>query len=273
MDIYVKTKDVKGQPYRDVQLYALMLHEIGHALGLGDHSASPADVMYFDGDYISFETVPKQISRRDLNTLFMLYKLVPDVIDIQLSQGVINNLIFHQIITTYPGENFKVETQRLIEDLKNDKTNVYNWIDLAINYAFNKQYSRSNYVLERILPLVYTNEDNQFIVYYNLALNYYRLRDYAVSSKYLKVAENIKEDKDTRTLDAFIDVKQNRLKEAKEKLIELNHEYPKDIEIALKLTEVYFKLKDNIDGKRTIENLVMNNPKAKRDIRVLKYNV
>lgn len=272
MDICLRKVNPKRQSYNKDQFYTVALHEIGHALGLGGHSADSNDIMYYTGDYIDETTIKKDITKRDMNTLNLLYRMVPDIIDKPLSSNEYGNLFYHEILTTYPGENFELETKRLLAELQKDRKNIIVWVDLAINYAFKKQYARSNYVLYNVLPLVETDVQNQHVILYNLAVNYYKMRDYQNSSKYLMMAENLKSDLDTQILGTFLDVRFGRLELAKKKLNILIQQYPENIEVALKLAEVYHIQKDRKMEKEVIDNLVKRNPKAARDRRVLKYN-
>ena len=272
MDVYLRKVDSKGQNYNKDQFYTVALHEIGHALGLGGHSSNSNDIMYYTGDYIDETTVKKDITKRDMNTLNLLYKMVPDIIDKPINLNEYNNLFYHEIITTYPGENFELETKRLLAQLQKDRKNIIVWVDLAINYAFKRQYARSNYVLYNVLPLVETDLQNQHVILYNLAVNYYKMRDYNNSYKYLAMAENLKSDIDTQILGTFLDVRFGRLELAKKKLKILIDQYPDNIEVALKLAEVYHIEKDKKMEKEVIDNLIKRNPKAARDRRVLKYN-
>ena len=271
MNIFIKSSDEYGNPFEEDKLYSLLLHEIGHALGLGGHSANKDDVMYHEGDYINRLTTIKEISKRDLNTLNLLYKMVPDVIDIPLSENMKNNLLYHEIITTFPGENFEIETQKLIRDLKKDKNNIVKWVDLAINYGIKRKYQKSNYILERILPLVEYNPDNQFVVYYNMSLNHYRMKDYSLARTYLRLAEYIKEDRETEILSAFINIKENKLEEARKKLLILHSKNPGDIEISIKLAEIYYKEKNKKECKKIVQETIKENSSAKRDRRLMKF--
>ena len=272
MNIYFRKYNPKGESYPSDLFYTVALHEIGHALGLGGHSADNNDIMFYTGDYIDETTVPKTITKRDMNTLNLLYRMVPDVIDKPLNPNEYSNLFYHEILTTYPGENFEIETKRLLAQLQKDRKNIIVWVDLAINYAFKKQYARSNYILYNVLPLVATDVQNQHVILYNLAVNYYKMKDYSNSFKFLSMAENLKSDLDTQILGTFLDVRFGRLDLAKKKLKILIDQYPDNIEVALKLAEVYHIQKDRKMEKEVIDNLIKRNPKAVRDRRVLKYH-
>jgi predicted Zn-dependent protease len=74
-NITVLVKDVPGaaafkKPY---QIKKLLLHEIGHALGLHGHSPNPEDVMFPAATPATFTT----LSKRDVNTIRVVYDLPP----------------------------------------------------------------------------------------------------------------------------------------------------------------------------------------------------
>lgn len=271
MDINLKNADLNGNQYNSDSLTELAQHEIGHALGLWGHSAYDGDVMAYHDDYINEYSTLKPLSHRDINTLMFVYNMIPDVIDEALSNEQMQDMYYHNILTTYPGVNFEFEVQRLLSQLRNDRRNIALWVDIAINYAYKKLYERSNYILNRVLPLTYSDIENEQVVLYNLAANYYKMRQYKTSEKYLVLATNIKDDLDTQILEAFLDFRLDRIDLAKAKLIQLNKVYPDHIEIALKLAEVYYKLQDRDKEKTVINNLLKNNPKAINDRRVRKY--
>ena len=272
MKVSLKKNDSHGNPYNLDQLYTLALHEIGHALGLGGHSAEYDDVMYHNGDYTNDDiNYRKGITERDLNTLRLLYRMIPDVIDTPIPESEYNNLFYHEVITAYPGENFEREIQRLLGELQNDRKNIITWVDLAINYAYKKQYAKSNFILDNALPLVSADLPNQQVVLYNLAANYYKLKDYEASSRHLGMAEHIKADFDTNLLSSFLDVRQGRLDIAQTKLETILQKYPDNIDVALKLAEVFHIKHDNKAEKQTIEDFLKRNPDAIKDRRIKKY--
>jgi hypothetical protein len=74
-DITVLVKDAPGassfkKPY---MIKKLLLHEIGHALGLHGHSPNPEDVMFSATTPAPFAT----LSKRDINTIRRVYDLPP----------------------------------------------------------------------------------------------------------------------------------------------------------------------------------------------------
>lgn len=271
MEISLKNVDKSGKEYTEEKLLTLAQHEIGHALGLWGHSADTNDIMYYSGDYVNADTYQKEITQRDINTLLLIYKMIPDVIDKPLTAEQYQTMFYHNVLTTYPGENFELEIQRLISQLRNDRQNIIVWVDLAINYAYKKQYPRSNYILNKVFPLVANDLRNQHVILYNLAANYYKMDEYERSERYLNHAINIQDDLDTQILESFLDLRLGRENLAREKLELLNKNYPDHIEIALKLATVYNMQKEQAKAKEVIEKLIKENPKALKDRRVQKY--
>ncbi len=271
MDVKLKRVDTAGNPYKDEQLISLAQHEIGHALGLFGHSANYNDTMYFERDTINPQTEYQGISTRDVNTLKALYNMIPDVVDVPLSPAEMKNMYFHNILTYYPGENFELDIQKTLSQIKNSQESVVLWVNLAIEYGYRGQYERSNYILTKLFPLITNDFGNQFVVLYNMAVNYYKMRNYTTAQKYLNAATNIDDDKDTQTLEAFLDYKFGRTELAKNKLILLNKAYPQDIEIALKLANVYYRLNDIEKENEVIDNIILNNASAMSDRRIAKY--
>ncbi len=64
--VELETKDANHN--QDVELKNVMLHEIGHAIGIRNHSQSAKDIMYFQ------ESSSRELSEADLATLKALYE-------------------------------------------------------------------------------------------------------------------------------------------------------------------------------------------------------
>ena len=58
---------------------------------------------------------------------------------------------------------------------------------------------------------------------------------------------------------------------AEKQLLSLYEENPENIEIALKLAEVYNITKKKSKEKKVLKALIKNNPNSLKDVRVLKY--
>ena len=68
--IYISIYDMNGKPMTKNQVYTIMLHEIGHALGLG-HSENPKSLMYEGTNSEMAEE--QEILPEDVNALYDLY--------------------------------------------------------------------------------------------------------------------------------------------------------------------------------------------------------
>jgi tetratricopeptide (TPR) repeat protein len=66
------TTDHDGNPYSQEALEATAAHEIGHALGMREHSSNPNDVMFF----AATKTVREGLTERDANTIKHVYNAV-----------------------------------------------------------------------------------------------------------------------------------------------------------------------------------------------------
>jgi hypothetical protein len=67
--ITLATFDPEGQPMGPEEMRVVALHEVGHVLGL-DHSPDSADLMFPIAQ-------TRQLSRRDIETARLLYRLAP----------------------------------------------------------------------------------------------------------------------------------------------------------------------------------------------------
>jgi tetratricopeptide (TPR) repeat protein len=70
--VQVSLHHQSGKPLSLPELRAVLMHEIGHALGLNGHSPNPGDVMYGNTTFISSNTT-QGLSKRDITTLRRLY--------------------------------------------------------------------------------------------------------------------------------------------------------------------------------------------------------
>ncbi|MGE0201195.1 MAG: matrixin family metalloprotease [Candidatus Melainabacteria bacterium] len=71
-DIQISLKNQSGRLFKEEALYSTMLHEIGHMIGLKEHSDNPADIMYP-------HATGTGISERDIVTFNELYRKEPTI--------------------------------------------------------------------------------------------------------------------------------------------------------------------------------------------------
>lgn len=96
------TKDCKGYNYEPQVFYQTSIHEIGHALGLGldnSHSKIKDDVMFYavtkNNDDKYYEV--RGISNRDVNTILLLYSIMPEIYNGFYKNEDVENMLFAPI--------------------------------------------------------------------------------------------------------------------------------------------------------------------------------
>ena len=65
--IYIADKTANGRSLRHNEVYTVMLHEIGHAMGITEHSKDPMSIMY------PYENDVQEILKSDLSTINTIY--------------------------------------------------------------------------------------------------------------------------------------------------------------------------------------------------------
>lgn len=269
MKINFQKQNDKKKNYSNETMLSIAQHEIGHALGIWGHSANKEDVMYYEGDTVNSQL--KVISPRDVNTITTIYKMVPDIIDRPLTEDQKPYLYFHNILTTYPNKNFENAINHAFAKLSTNKTLIDKWIELTKDFQQAQQYERANLILIKLLPYLQDNKETKYSVLYSIAENFYKLKDFENSKKYLNSALAIKKEISAQLLENILNIKTGKLELAERQLSVLAFENPDNIDIALKLAEVYNITKKKSKEKKVLKTLIKNNPNALKDVKVLKY--
>lgn len=71
-DVFISLHSRTGEAWDSNVLYATALHELGHMIGIREHSNNPADIMY------PSTTQQIHLSQRDINTMKMIYAAKAD---------------------------------------------------------------------------------------------------------------------------------------------------------------------------------------------------
>ncbi len=191
-----------GEEFTNSEIYNTALHEIGHALGIAGHSNNPNDVMYANNHKVSGVFSPYDsgifyLSKRDLNTLALLYRLAPSITN---SKGwFYENLYYPPLILGNGEEILKKkldEYQKYVDQYPNYSGG---YINLATVYSSMGNNKKAQESLDKAFELS-TNDNEKYLIYYNRAVMYYNNQDFESALNCAKDAQKIKNDETTNTL-------------------------------------------------------------------------
>ena len=176
------------------EVYHTILHEIGHALGIMGHSYSSDDLMYMstqpNSNITRYRSDFQFLSQDDLNTINLLYKLIPDISNVPMSKFKKEGLIYAPIVLG----NEKDINKRKIEEAKNYIESAPElpggYIDLAIAYAEIEKYSDAIATLREALEHAQTDND-RYIIYYNIAVIHLNSNRLEEAEKYINMAKDL----------------------------------------------------------------------------------
>lgn len=194
MIITVYERDPYGKLLSTKELHNTVLHEIGHALGIMGHSDNPSDLMYMStnqpqiqssssGNFIFFTS-------NDINTLKLLYKLLPDITNVPLSQVNHKGLFYPPVLL---GNERTVNMRKLI-DAQNYVKKAPNisggYIDLGIAFAEVGKIEEAKKAFNKALALA-ANENEKALAYYNLAVVSMNNKKYKDAIKYAEISKTL----------------------------------------------------------------------------------
>lgn len=278
MDIFFYDSNNLGQPFSAKEIYNTALHEIGHALGIMGHSENKNNLMFMeenpnekDNKFDLLRSDFQAISPADLNTLTLLYELVPDITNTPADKFDTSRQFFAPIVM---GDDDTINSQKILEAKNYIKAapNLPNgYIDIASAYSETKQYSSAIENLNRALE-VSSNDNERFIIYYNFAVTYIQIKDWQNALKYAQSAKLIKPSSDIDGLLAMINYNLGNKKAAKQIYKEALSKSPDNTIDAVNLAIIYLKEFDFSDAGKTLNSLIQANPDAKNDPRVKVYS-
>ena len=269
-----------NQPFSEREIYNTSLHEIAHALGIMGHSYSKDDLMYMQynssENYAAFRSDFQSISQTDLNTLRLLYRLIPDITNAPLSQFDTRGQFFAPIVL---GDNEQVNSRKLLE-AKNyieAAPNLPNgYIDMASAYSEQKQYNDAVESLNKALSLS-SNDPERFLCYYNLAIVYMKLQDWDNSLKYANLAKQTRPPQESSSeidgLIAAINFNKGDVGFAKQAYIETLQSNPGSALDAINLARIYIKEFNFVQAGKTLNRMVEANPEEKNNPKVKAYGL
>lgn len=204
MTITLYAKDPNGNYFSEKELYNTILHETGHALGIMGHSYNPNDLMYMENNntdsiYQQYRSYFQYLSTNDLNTITLLYRLMPDITNIPITQVNRKGLIYAPIIL---GSATERSNKKLLE-AKNYVKKAPNlpggYIDLAIAYGELGKTQNALDALDTALTLA-TKDDDKFNIKYNQAVVCENNGMFSKAEKYALEAQKIQDNSDIQSL-------------------------------------------------------------------------
>ena len=153
-NIELTTKDCNDEVYPQDLIYAIVLREIGHSLGLRGHSGQFSSNILYYPEANKDHGVRPVINRADINTLRLIYSIKPDKTNVGLSDEQNKKLISAKDVW---GEEFD-------RSASNEKAMLYNlemspdipdlYVSLANYYKEKKEYDKAISVYTRSIVLM-----------------------------------------------------------------------------------------------------------------------
>lgn len=279
MDIFFYDSNNFGQPFSQKEIFNTAIHEIGHALGVMGHSSNPDNIMFMETNpnersyFESLRSDFQSLSQADLNTLSLLYKLVPDITNTPLSEFDTSRQFYPHIIL---GSDEQITSQKILEaqnyiqrapDLPNG------YIDLAAAYDELKQYDKALDALDQALQHC-SNDAEQFLVYYNTAVIYMSLKDWQNCFEYADLASQADPTSvDAQGVKAMAYYNLGHRAEAKQAYAEAIEAQPDNVINSYNLAVLYIREFNFPMAGRTLNNLIQANPDAQNDPRIKIFSV
>lgn len=201
--LYDKTPD--GKYLSDKEFFNIVLHEMGHALGVIGHSYYEGDLMFVSTagsnatDYLRSGSSFQYLTANDINTIKLLYKLIPDISNTSIENINPTGLIYAPIII---GSEEEVKQRKLKEAkdyIKETPMLSGGYIDLGIAYSELGDDENAIKAFEKAEQLAVTDTE-LYMVYYNLAIQYKLTGKKTTALKYAQKAQTISATSETAEL-------------------------------------------------------------------------
>lgn len=265
-----------GKPFSQREIYNTALHEIGHSLGIMGHSYNKDDIMYMETNqnqyFNKFRSDFQLISEADINTLNLLYKLIPDITNTPLVDFDTSYQFFAPIVI---GGKKQINSRKMLEAenyIKAAPELPNGYIDLALAYLEAKQYNTAIETLNQALSFC-SNDNERFVIYYNLSLIYIEIKDWENSLKYANMAKQINSTSDVDGIIAAINYNMGKVVLAKMFYYDSLKKNPDNIINAYNLATIYIRELNLVQAGKVLNNLVKVNPDARSDPRIKNYGV
>ena len=221
--------DAKNTRLDSKQLYSSALQEIGHSLGLTGKSQSIYDVMYPIG--IKFNT---EITPRDLKTLALVYSVIPDITDKELTSYEKSQLFTAaEILSTL---NVPVDNDTNVDQVV--ATDIATKLALAEQLRRRAEYDRAAMEYQSVAQMK-TDKRSKSEVYYEIAVMYTDAEEFDKAKSCAEIALSTDVNDLTITLPALIDYYTKQTNSAIEQLNTILKENPYNKHAYKLLCQIY----------------------------------
>lgn len=255
-NIELTYKDCNDEVYAEDLVYAFALREIGHSLGLRGHSGRFQDkVLYYPAPNKN-ESVRPEINVADINTLKLIYSVLPDKTNAEFSEEQLQKLIRPEEVWGDKVERTPNSEKAILYNIERSPDVPALHIALANYYSKHGEYDKALEVYSKSIVLL---NDADF-----KARVYVRVGDtYSSQQRYLEAIEAYKLS--LKTLNnkqnlfsvyfnlGFIYYQQERYEEALQayqNAIQFVQSKETFYRLLMNLTEVYIKNENYVDAQK-----------------------
>ncbi|MCM1009878.1 MAG: tetratricopeptide repeat protein [Fusobacterium sp.] len=255
-NIELTYKDCNDEVYAEDLVYAFALREIGHSLGLRGHSGKFQDkVLYYPAPNKN-ESVRPEINVADINTLKLIYSVLPDKTNADFSEEQLQKLIRPEEVWGDKVERTPTSEKAILYNIERSPDVPALHIALANYYSKHGEYDKALEVYSKSIVLL---NDADF-----KARVYVRVGDtYSSQQRYLEAIEAYKLS--LKTLNnkqnlfsvyfnlGFIYYQQERYQEALQayqNAIQFVQSKDTFYRLLMNLTEVYIKCENYVDAQK-----------------------
>ena len=198
MVITLYDKTPEGKYLSDKELFNIVLHETGHALGIIGHSYYEGDLMFVSAaasnetDYLRSGSSFQYITSGDVNTIKLLYKLIPDISNTPVENINSEGLIYAPIIIGSEEEVKQGKLKEAQDYIKESPMLSGGYIDLGIAYSELGDDESAIKAFEKAEQLALSDME-LYIAYYNFVIQYKSMNERTAALKYAQKAQKINE--------------------------------------------------------------------------------
>lgn len=243
--------DTNNKYIKPKKFHSTAKHEIGHSLGINGHSTNSDDIMY-----PVLQNSRSNISKGDVNTLRLLYSIVPDISNKEFSEEAKSKMAKSADILG----NFESRIARELDYTKHDielsSESKYKVFRIAELYFVQKNYEKAIENYKKLLPKI-SNTKSKAFIYYKIALSYKNLNKNDESLNYALTAYNLSNDSEMTPLIAQIYYENGDYEQAKNFANSILRRYPKTYNMYSILAKIY-------DQEKNYDEIVILGKKAKQ---------